>query len=69
MPNADEWDHPDSAYLASVVVSEYGAVLDQAAIFTLGASEKRLPYCDFSSHRTHPFSNQLTQGAHPILSF
>ena len=44
IPNADEWDHPDSVYLASVVVSEFGAVLDQTAIFTLGVSEKRLPY-------------------------
>jgi hypothetical protein len=29
-----------------------------------------LPYdCDFSRYRTHPFSHQLTQGAHPLLSF
>ena len=25
--------------------------------------------CDFSSNRTHPLSHQLTQGAHPLLSF
>jgi hypothetical protein len=25
--------------------------------------------CDFSRYRTHPFSHQLTQGAHPLLSF
>lgn len=43
-PNADEWDHPNSVYLASVVVSEYGAVLDQTAIFSIGVSEKKLPY-------------------------
>ena len=44
MSNVDEWDHPNSVYLASVIVSEYGAVLDQTSIFTLGVSEKRLPY-------------------------
>jgi hypothetical protein len=31
--------------------------------------EEKYGECDFSSNRTHPFSNQLTQGAHPILSF
>ena len=38
------WDHPNLVYLASVIVNEYGAVLDQTSIFTLGISEKRLPY-------------------------
>lgn len=40
----DDWDHPNSVYLASVIVSEYGAALDQTSTFTLGVSEKRLPY-------------------------
>lgn len=44
MSNVDEWDNPNSVYLASIIVSEYGAVLDQTSIFTLGISEKRLPY-------------------------
>lgn len=42
--NADEWDHPNLIYLASVIISEYGAVLDQTSNLTLGVSEKRLPY-------------------------
>ena len=42
--NADEWDHPNLVYLASVIVSEYGAVLDETSKLTLGVSEKRLPY-------------------------
>ena len=42
--NADEWDHPNLVYLASVIVSEYGAVLDKTSNLTLGVSEKRLPY-------------------------
>lgn len=40
----DEWDHPNSIYLASGIVSEYGVVLEQTSYFTLGVSEKRLPY-------------------------
>lgn len=44
MSNDDEWDHPNAVNLASIVVSEYGAVLDQTSIFTFGVSEKRLPY-------------------------
>ncbi len=42
--NADEWDHPKLVYLASVIVSEYGAVLDETSNLTFGVSEKRLPY-------------------------
>lgn len=42
--NADESDHPNLVYLASVIVSEYGAVLDETSNLTLGVSEKRLPY-------------------------
>jgi hypothetical protein len=40
----DGTNHLNSVYLASVVVSEYGAVLEENSIYTLGVSEKRLPY-------------------------
>jgi hypothetical protein len=44
MSNAREWDNPDSVYSATVIVSDYGAVLDETSIFALGVSEKRLPH-------------------------
>jgi hypothetical protein len=44
LSNTDEWDHPDSVHLASIVVGDYGAVLNQTSIFVFGVSEKRLPY-------------------------
>jgi hypothetical protein len=40
----EEWDHPNFVYLASEIVSEYGAVLEQTSNLTMGVSEKRLPY-------------------------
>ena len=40
----DEWVHPTAVYSASVVVSEYSAVLEENSIYTLGVSERRLPY-------------------------
>lgn len=42
--NADGWDLPNLVYLASVIVSEYGAILNETSKFTLGVSDKRLPY-------------------------
>ncbi len=40
----DEWDHPNFIYLASEIVSKYGAILEQTSSLALGVCEKRLPY-------------------------
>ena len=40
----DGSNHLNSVYSASVVVGEYGAVLEENSIYTLGVSERRLPY-------------------------
>ncbi|MDH4206556.1 MAG: hypothetical protein OEV45_13620 [Desulfobacteraceae bacterium] len=40
----DEWDNPNFVYLASEIISEYGAILEQTPKLVLGVCEKRLPY-------------------------
>lgn len=38
------WDHPNVVYLASEIVSEFGAQLEKTSKLILGVSEEHLPY-------------------------
>jgi len=38
------WDHPNVVYLATIIISEYGNVLEKTSNIFIGVSEKLLPY-------------------------
>lgn len=42
--NGKDLDHPNVVYMATVIVGEYGAVLEKTSKLIFGASEKLLPY-------------------------
>jgi len=45
MENKDiPWNHPNVIYLATEIVSDYGAMLEKTSDLILGASEEYLPY-------------------------